>query len=246
MQQTASRNRASNIGGKMRKRYLTLALAAVSVFYGGVTACSAAPNASRGQQIFGSCAGCHSLEPDKNMTGPSLSGLWNRKAGSVASFARYSDALKSSDIVWNDKTLDDWLKDPEHLIPGNDMPFLGIKNDGQRTDLLAFLKEATQAGHAPAQVQGMQMGGGVPNLKKLNPEQQVQKVTHCGDTYKVTTANGKMRNFWERNLRLKTDSSSDGPAQGSPALLPAGMAGDRADVIFASPEEISGFIASQC
>lgn len=51
------------------------------------------------------------------MTGPSLSGVWNRKAGSLASFPRYSSALKSSGIVWNDKTLDAWIKDPQHLIP---------------------------------------------------------------------------------------------------------------------------------
>ena len=55
-----------------------------------------------------------------------------------------------------------------------------------------------------------------------------------------------MRNFWERNLRFKTDSSEDGPAKGAPAILRAGMMGDRAAVIFASPEEISGFISHSC
>jgi cytochrome c len=65
-------------------------------------------NPSRGQRAFGACAACHSLQPDQNMTGPSLAGVWNRKAGSLASFSRYSDALKSADIVWNDKTLDEW------------------------------------------------------------------------------------------------------------------------------------------
>jgi cytochrome c len=207
----------------------------------------ASGQAARGQQLFNNCAACHSLEPDKNMTGPSLAGLWNRKAGSLTSFSRYSEALKSSNVVWNDKTLDEWIKDPLHLIPGNDMPFQGMKNDKQRADLLAFLKAATQPGHAPSQsAQGGQMGGGVSNLKKLDPEEQVQKITYCGDTYRVTTANGKTRNFWERNLRLKTDSSADGPRNGIPALLPAGMVGDRADVIFAAPEEISGFIMPEC
>jgi len=69
-------------------------------------------NAGRGQRVFGACAACHSLQPDQNMTGPSLSEVWDRKAGSVASFSRYSSALKSADIVWNDKTLDDWIADP--------------------------------------------------------------------------------------------------------------------------------------
>src|SRR5947208_8177636 len=69
---------------------------------------------------------------------------------------------------------------------------------------------------------------------------------HCGDTYKVATADGKIRDFWERNLRFKTDVTDDGPQKGAPAIVPAGMMGDRADVIFASPAEISAFIAQQC
>ena len=227
-----------------RPIYTACALLVVSVALS--PAMAADGDAARGQQLFNACAACHSLEPDQNMTGPSLAGLWNRKAGSLASFSRYSDVLKASNIVWNDKTLDDWIKDPQHLVPGNDMPFQGIKNEKQRTDLLAFLKQTTQPGHTSQSAQGGPMGGSVPNLKNLDPEERVQKITHCGDTYKVTTANGKTRNFWERNLRLKTDSSADGPGNGMPALLPAGMAGDRADVIFAAPEEISGFIKPEC
>ena len=64
----------------------------------------------------------------------------------------------------------------------------------------------------------------------------------CGDTYKVATADGRTRDFWERNLRFKTDVGADGPQKG----VPAGMMGDRADVIFASPDEISPFITHQC
>ena len=93
-----------------------------------------------GEPAFRACTACHSLEPNRNMTGPSLAELWNRKAGSLSSFTRYSPAIKSADIVWNDKTLDEWLKDPQRLIPGNTMTFPGIKDAGQRADLLAFLK----------------------------------------------------------------------------------------------------------
>ncbi|WP_235885746.1 hypothetical protein [Bradyrhizobium niftali] len=53
-------------------------------------------DASSGRQAFRVCAACHSLEPDRNMTGPSLAGLWGCKAGGLASFERYSDALKLS------------------------------------------------------------------------------------------------------------------------------------------------------
>ena len=91
------------------------------------------------------------------------------------------------------------------------------------------------------------MGGGeVPNLKTLDPEDRVREITHCGDTYKVITEDGTSREFWERNLRFKTDTGDEGPQKGVPAIVPAGMMGDRADVIFASPEEISSAISSRC
>jgi cytochrome c len=222
-------------------------------------------NPTRGQRVFGACAACHSLQLDQNMTGPSLADLWGRKAGGLASFSRYSPALKSANIVWSDKTLDEWLKDPQHLVPGNEMTFAGIKDGQQRADLLAFLKQATQPGASVAQqggpmggtggmegmgsqggMGGMMGGGRVPNLKQLDPENRVQAISHCNDAYKVTTANGQTRTFWERNLRLKTDASANGPEKNAPALIGAGMMGDRADVIFADPSEISSFIAHSC
>jgi cytochrome c len=202
-------------------------------------------NAARGQRV--------SLQPDQNMTGPSLADLWGRKAGSLPSFNRYSSALKSANVAWNDKTLDQWIEDPQHLVPGNEMAFAGIKDDRQRADLLAFLKQSTKPGASVAQqggqmggMGGMMGGGGVPNLKNLDPEERVQAISYCKDTYTITTANGQTRKFWERNLRLKTDGSSDGPEKNAPALIPAGMMGDRADVIFADPSEISAHIAAKC
>jgi cytochrome c len=204
-------------------------------------------NATRGQRVFNACAQCHSLEPNRNMTGPSLAELWNRKAGSLASFPRYSPALKSSTVVWNDKTLDEWIKDPQHVVPGNQMTFAGVKDAQQRTDLVAFLKDATRPGRGPSQsAQQGGMGGGDPNLKNLDQESRVQAISYCRDTYRITTADGKLHAFWERNLRIKTDGSENGPQKGAPALVGAGMMGDRADAIFAAPEEISEFIKPGC
>ena len=216
-------------------------------------------NAARGQRVFGACAACHSLQPDQNMTGPSLADLWGRKAGNSPSFDRYSPALKSANVVWNDKTLDEWIEDPQHLVPDNQMTFAGVKDGRQRADLLAFLKQATQPGASVAQqggqmdamggmggMGGMMGGGRVPNLKKLDPENRVQAISYCRDTYAITTADGQTRKFWERNLRLKTDASGDGPQKSTPALVGAGMMGDRADVIFADPSEIAVFIKEEC
>jgi cytochrome c len=238
------------------KRFVIVVLATIALVS---PALAQKGDASRGQLDFGACAPCHSLEPDRNMTGPSLANLWGRKAGSLPRFERYSDALKSSGIIWDDRALDGWLTDPQGMVPDNDMPFGGIKDARVRADLLAFLKDATRPGAAPergAQAQMKGMGGGMmggmmgggrdPNLKSLEPSKQVKAITYCHDTYRVTTADGKMRPFWERNLRFMTDSSQDGPEKGAPAIMPAGMLGDRAAVIFAAPEEINKMVESRC
>ena len=105
----------------------------------------------------------------------------------------------------------------EQLIPGNHMTFPGIKDARARADLIAFLKKAAQPGQAPQLAQprggmmGMMGGGRVTNLKKLGSEDSVQSIRYCRDTYKVATADGKTHDFWERNLRFKTDSGDEGP-----------------------------------
>ena len=230
------------------KRFAIAALATIAFLS---PASAQLGDAARGQQNFRACAPCHSLEPDRNMTGPSLANLWGRKAGGLSSFERYSEALKASGIIWDDRSLDGWLTDPDRMVPDNEMPFNGIKDTRVRADLLAFLKDATKPG-APQQMAqqggmgGMMGGGPDPNLRKLEPGIQVKAITYCHDTYRVTTADGKTRAFWERNLRFKTDSSKDGPEKGAPAIMPAGMMGDRAAVIFAAPEEIAKMIGARC
>lgn len=205
----------------------------------------------RGARAFRACAACHSLQADRHMTGPSLAGLWGRRAGTVEGFTRYSKALEAADLVWNEETLDAWLADPAGFLPGNRMIYQGVKDDQARADLIAFLKaatggEAAESDRSGSPGGGMMGGGEMPALKQLGPAQQVTGLTYCGDTYQVTTAAGRTFEFWEFNLRFKTDSSAEGPAEGRPALLRAGMMGDRAFVVFAGPEEISAFIRRQC
>lgn len=197
-------------------------------------------DAQRGAKLFPQCAACHTFEPGRNLTGPSLADLFGRKAGTVSSFLRYSDALKRSGVVWDEKSLDAWLKDPEKFIPGNDMTFPGIKDEKARHDLIAYLKAADT-------MPGMQrMGSRMPNLKKAKPDSIVKTIRHCGDTYFVTTGDGKTEKIWEFNLRFKTDTSDVGPAPGKPVLLGVGMRGDRAAIIFAQPKEISALIEQRC
>ena len=197
------------------------------------------------------CAACHSLKPNQNMTGPSLADLWGRKAGGLESFSRYSPALKSANVNWDAASLDQWLRNPAQFIPHNRMTFRGLPDSQTRADLIAYLKQASSAGASTQTAQNMQMGGMMgggeaPNLKQLGPAEQVKAIRYCRDTYHVTTGDGETHDFWERNLRLKTDSGEIGPPSGTPALVGAGMMGDRADVIFASPQEISSFIKPEC
>jgi cytochrome c len=208
-------------------------------------------DAARGSRAFRACAACHSLEADKNMTGPSLAGVWKRKAGGLASFSRYSDAMKGSGLTWDEKNLDRYLENPGQFLPGNHMTFAGIPDAATRADIVAFLRQADNAQGAAASQQA-QMGGmggmsrSAPKLKAVGDSSRVRSITYCRDTFKVTTKDGNIRAFWERNLRFKTDSSDDGPAKDAPAIVGAGMMGDRASVIFSAPEEISRFIVRQC
>ena len=82
-------------------------------------------DAARGEQRFAECAPCHSLARDAESVGPSLYGVFGRKAGSSADF-RYSPALKRSGITCDEHSIETFIADPQAVIPGNRMPFAGI------------------------------------------------------------------------------------------------------------------------
>ncbi len=90
------------------------------------------------------CKICHSLDQGgPNRVGPNLHGIFGRKAGSLSGFA-YSDAIKNSGIVWDDDSLEKFLRDPRTDVPGNRMSFPGIQDGTVLDDLLTRLKQATQ------------------------------------------------------------------------------------------------------
>ena len=225
----------------------TIPWAALFLFF--ASAVLAAGDAKRGAQVFGACMACHAVAPGEHLTGPSLARIWNRKAGTVEDFSRYSAAMKAADVTWNDAALDKWLANPEAFIHGTSMTFPGIKQRKDREDVIAYLR-AVSEDKAPPAAKG---GGGMMDMRrdrldlhKAPPEGQVTAIRHCGDAYTVDTADAKSQKIWEFNLRFKTDSSKLGPAPGKPVVVGAGMQGDRASIVFASPQEISEFIKSAC
>jgi cytochrome c len=99
-----------------------------------------AQTASAGEAVFKrQCGICHSPAAGKNMVGPSLFGIIGRQAGSVPGF-HYSPANKSSGITWDAAKLDPYLTNPKEVVPGTTMAFAGLKDPGQRADLIAYLE----------------------------------------------------------------------------------------------------------
>ena len=210
----------------------------------GAAAAWAEGDAAKGARAIKPCLACHALQEGRHMTGPSLNAVIGRKAGSAAGFERYSPAIKSSAIIWTGDTLDAWLANPQALIPGNRMAFI-IEDKAARADIIAYLL-ATQ-GPAEARKEGLPIPFQTQlDLKATGAATRVAGIKLCRDTYDVTMENGVTQQFWERNLRLKTDSSIEGPPAGKPVLIQGGMEGDRAYVVFATPAEISSMIKSEC
>ncbi|HVX34891.1 MAG TPA: cytochrome c family protein [Hyphomicrobium sp.] len=96
-----------------------------------------AADADAGKTIFNKCKACHQV--DKNAVGPHLGGVVGRKSASVEGY-NYSDALKKSGITWDEASLDKWLQGPSKDVPGTKMIFAGIKDAGDRANLIEYLK----------------------------------------------------------------------------------------------------------
>ncbi len=103
-----------------------------------VVAKSDAQNAPAASARFSQCAVCHSID-GSNGTGPTLLRLVGRKSGTVPGF-RYSRAMKSAEIIWDEATLDRYLTNPQELVPGNIMPFSGVADAKERADIIAYLR----------------------------------------------------------------------------------------------------------
>jgi cytochrome c len=100
-------------------------------------------DAARGEKKFQDCAACHRLEDGVNNIGPSLHGIFTRKAGELPDF-RYSPAIKRSGIGWTPETLDKFITDPQAMVPANRMPYAGMASADDRADLIAYLQNATK------------------------------------------------------------------------------------------------------
>jgi cytochrome c len=102
---------------------------------------------SAGQAVFAKCTSCHSLTA--NGTGPNLTGVVGRKPGTEGGFA-YSDAMKAEGAkvpVWDYEHLYEYLKSPQAYVQGTKMTFVGLKQPGDRINVIAYLR--SQGGTLP-------------------------------------------------------------------------------------------------
>lgn len=109
----------------------------VVMFAGLVASAGYAQDADHGKTVFKACAVCHATD-HANRVGPGLEGVVGRKAGTIADF-HYSNAMKSSGLVWDAATLDAFLESPQKAVPGTRMPYAGLKNPTDRADLVGYL-----------------------------------------------------------------------------------------------------------
>ena len=119
-------------------RSVTWVAAVVAATAVAFSAALADGDAERGARRFEECVACHALEKGKESVGPSLYGVFGRKAGEGADF-RYSPALKRSGITWDAASIDTFIADPQATVPGNRMPYAGIADAAARADLIAYL-----------------------------------------------------------------------------------------------------------
>jgi len=95
-----------------------------------------------GEQRAKVCVACHNFTDPQHKIGPSLLGVFNRKAGSAANFAFSSSmtTFGANGGVWDEKTLDAYLTLPRAVVPGTKMTFAGLQNPQDRANVIAYLK----------------------------------------------------------------------------------------------------------
>ncbi|MEX2122909.1 MAG: c-type cytochrome [Woeseia sp.] len=117
--------------------------AALALLFTAASAQDVEDESRAGKLAFNnSCRTCHSIDEGDNRLGPNLHDLIGREAGSQE--YGYSPAMAASGIVWDAETLDRFIKDPEAVVPGNNMkPYGGISDAGIRASIVSYLGAAS-------------------------------------------------------------------------------------------------------
>lgn len=96
-------------------------------------------NYEAGRTVFAQCRSCHTIaQGSMNMVGPNLHGVIGRRIGSLPNF-NYSPPARAQNFSWDAEHLDQWIANPQAMIPGTRMGFAGVRDATQRRDLIAYI-----------------------------------------------------------------------------------------------------------
>lgn len=98
-----------------------------------------APTAQDGKAAFVACAACHSVDGSARPAGPTLKGVFGRRAAAVAAYRGYSPALRNSGITWTAQELDAYLKAPAARVKGTTM-MVGVADERRRKAIIEYLR----------------------------------------------------------------------------------------------------------
>lgn len=127
---------------KKTTKLTAIVLAALAI---STSQAAAEGDAAAGEKVFRKCQTCHTVaEGGADKVGPNLWGIIGSTAGARDTGFKYSKAMAESDTVWTDENLSEFLTNPRAFIKGNRMPFGGLRDEGDRDNIVAYLKSATQ------------------------------------------------------------------------------------------------------
>lgn len=119
-------------------------LFSIAIVMSPVPAFAEAGDAARGAEIYRKCKSCHQVgKGAEHRIGPQLNGIFGRVAGSHEDF-RYSKGFEKarvSGLEWHADTLDAFLENPRAVVSGTRMSFRGLKDAGERADVIAYLRD---------------------------------------------------------------------------------------------------------
>ncbi|RCL03860.1 MAG: cytochrome c [Candidatus Tokpelaia sp. JSC161] len=96
------------------------------------------------EHIFQRCIACHYPNQEANKIGPSLKNILQRQAGTRIGY-RFSPAMIQAGkkgLIWNEKNLTAYLRNPQGFLKGTRMPPIKITSKKEIEDLIAYLKKA--------------------------------------------------------------------------------------------------------
>ena len=116
-----------------------IAVSVTAAMADGTATDGAAPNEA-GQRHFLRCIACHNMgaQDEPARIGPHLEAIVGRPAAAVEGYA-YTDAVRALDFTWDEERLDRWLEQPQPMVPGMCLPFMGLPDPGDRRALIDYM-----------------------------------------------------------------------------------------------------------